>query len=187
MYGSRVDAEGKTIQGDSSFVAGVAGERVEGNTIQSIEFAKDKDGNVIDTRAVVTFKQANGALVRWTIFEATEPWQMDNLNKSIKHLATKVMTEEEYYAGLELGGSPSSFQDFIKKVSALIVPKAAGKLFTMKFVFRNGYLTIPSFPNWIATPENANSLSTNPKYDFYTAEQPTSIAVSAPVIGSDVF
>jgi hypothetical protein len=187
MYGSRVDAEGKAIQGDSSFVAGVAGERVVGNTIQSIGLATDKEGNVVENRATIEFKQASGKVVRWTVFEATEPWQFDNLNKNIKHLATKVMTEEEYYAGMEAGGTPANFQAFINKVSALIMPKAAGKVFTMKFVYKNGYLSIPSFPNWIATPENASSLTTNAKYDFYTPEVPSEVAAEGVPAEGNVF
>tara|TARA_R110002126_G_scaffold47605_3_gene133354 strand:+ start:5990 stop:6556 length:567 start_codon:yes stop_codon:yes gene_type:complete len=184
MYGSRVDAEGKAIQGDSSFVPAVAGERVVGNTLVSIGLAEDKDGNTVETRATLLFKQANGGNVRVTLFEATEGWQFDNLNKQIKHLATKVMTEEEYYAGLEAGGAPSNFTEFINKVAALIMPKAAGKVFTMKFVYKNGYLSVPSFPNWIANPENADTLSTNAKYDKYVAEE-ASAAPAAAATGTD--
>jgi len=174
MYGSRVDSEGKAIQSDSGYAAAVTGERVEGNKLISIGLAEDKDGNTIESRATITFEQANGAKVRLTLFEATEPWQFDSLNKQVKHLATKLMTEEEYYAGLEAGGAPSNFVEFINKVSALLMPRAAGKVFTMKFVYINGYVSVPKYPNWIALPENANTLSTNPKYDQYTAEAPTS-------------
>lgn len=190
MYGSRVDSEGKAIQGDSSYVSPVAGERVEGNTLESIALAEDKDGNTIENRAVVTFKQANGSFVRWTLFEATEQWQFDNLNRGVKHLATKLMTEEEYYAGLEAGGAPTNFVAFINKLASLLMPRAAGKLFTMKFVYKNGYVTVPSFPNWIALPENADTLSTNAKYDKYTPEEETSeetIVGAAPQTSSDVF
>ena len=188
MYGSRVDSEGKAIQGDSGYAKPVTGERVEGNKLISIGLAEDKDGNTIESRAVVTFEQANGSKVRLTLFEATEPWQFDSLNKQVKHLATKLMTEEEYYAGLEAGGAPSNFVEFISKVSALLMPKAAGKVFTMKFVYLNGYVSIPKFPNWIATPENADTLSTNPKYDVYTPEVPTAAAeVAEAGADGDVF
>lgn len=186
MYGSRVDAEGKEIQGDSGYVSPVAGERVEGNTLESIKLSEDKEGNTVESRATLLFKQANGSNVKVTLFEATEDWQFTNLNKQIKHLATKVMTEEEYYAGIEANGSPQNFPSFIKKVSDLVMPKASGKVFTMKFVYKNGYLTVPSFPNWIALPENANTLSTNKKYDKYEQEEPTSPKVNIPATG-DVF
>lgn len=174
MYGSKVDGSGKEIQGDSTYLSPVAGERVEGNTLVSIGLAKDKDDNVIDTRANIVFQQANGAQVRLTLFEAVEQWQFDNLNKQVKHLATKLMTEEEYYAGINAGGAPTGFQDFIAKISNLFMPLAAGKLFTMKFIYKNGYVSVPSFPNWIALPENADTLTTNPKYDKYVKEEPTS-------------
>ena len=173
MYGSRVDEKGQAIQGDSSYVQPVAGERVEGNVLESIGLAQDKDGNTIETRATLTFKQKNGALVKIALFEGSEGWQIANLNKTIKHLATKVMTEEEYYAGIEAGGAPSNFVEFINKVSSIVMPKAAGKVFTMKFVYKKGYLTIPTYPNWIALPENADTLSTNAKYDSYVKEEPT--------------
>lgn len=174
MYGSKVDGSGKEIQGDSTYLSPVAGERVEGNTLVSIGLAEDKDGNVVDTRANVVFQQANGAQVRLTLFEAVEQWQFDGLNRQVKHLATKLMTEEAYYAGINAGGAPTGFQDFIAKVSSLLMPLAAGKLFTMKFVYKNGYISLPSFPNWIALPENADTLTTNPKYDKYVKEEPTS-------------
>lgn len=176
MYGSKVDGSGKEIQGDSTYLSPVAGERVEGNTLVSIGLAEDKDGNVVDTRANIVFQQANGAQVRLTLFEAVEQWQFDGLNRQVKHLATKLMTEEEYYAGINAGGAPTGFQDFIAKVSNLLMPLAAGKLFTMKFVYKNGYISLPSFPNWIALPENADTLTTNPKYDKYVKEEPTDVA-----------
>ena len=167
MYGSKVDGSGKEIQGDSTYLAPVAGERVEGNTLVSIGLAEDKDGNVVDTRANIVFQQANKAQVKLTLFEATEEWQFTNLNKQVKHIATKLMTEDEYYAGINKGGAPAGFQDFVTKISKMFLPKAEGKLFTMKFVYKNNYVTVPSFPNWMALPENADTLSTNEKYDKY--------------------
>ena len=190
MYGSKVDGSGKEIQGDSTYLSPVAGERVEGNTLVSIGLAEDKDGNIVDTRANIIFQQDNGAQVRITLFEAVEQWQFDSLNKQVKHVATKLMTEEQYYTGINAGGAPTGFQDFIAKVSGLLTPLAAGKLFTMKFVYKNGYVGVPSFPNWIALPENADTLTTNPKYDKYIKEEPTNVA-EGPVAGvptsSDVF
>tara|TARA_R110000822_G_scaffold152136_5_gene291439 strand:+ start:4599 stop:5171 length:573 start_codon:yes stop_codon:yes gene_type:complete len=190
MYGSKVDGSGKEIQGDSTYLSPVAGERVEGNTLVSIGLAEDKDGNIVDTRANIIFQQDNGAQVRITLFEAVEQWQFDSLNKQVKHVATKLMTEEQYYTGINAGGAPTGFQDFIAKVSGLLTPLAAGKLFTMKFVYKNGYVGVPSFPNWIALPENADTLTTNPKYDKYIKEEPTDVA-EGPVAGvptsSDVF
>ena len=181
MYGSRTDSKGQAVTGDSAYLAPVTGERVEGNTIASIGLATDKDGNTLETRATVEFQQASGAKVRWTIFEAQEDWQFDSLNRNVKHLATKLMTEDEYYAGI---GAPADFPSFINALSALIMPKAAGKVFTMKFVYNNGYVTVPRFPNWIATPENANTLSTNPKYDKYEPEEaseaPAEVAEDSP-------
>ena len=188
MYGSRLDSKGEAIQENSQYATPIAGERVKGNTLESIALAEDKDGNIVETRANVVFKQANGSTVRWAIFEAREDWQFDSLNKNIKHLATKLMTEEEYYAGIEKGGAPSDFVSFIDKLSKLLVPKAKGKLFTIKFVYKKGYVTIPSFPNWIALPENESSLTTNPKYDKYVPEEPTAEEeVASSTVGSDVF
>jgi hypothetical protein len=184
MYGSRTDSKGQAISGDSAYVAPVTGERVEGNTLAAIGLATDKDGNTVDTRATVEFQQANGAKVRWTLFEpqdGEDGWQKDALERNVKHLATKIMTEDEYYAGMEAGGGAPDFPSFINKLSSLLVPAAAGKVFTMKFVYNNGYVTVPRFPNWIATPENANTLSTNPKYDKYEPE----VASEAPAVEVD--
>tara|TARA_B100001939_G_C16766632_1_gene540716 strand:+ start:148 stop:714 length:567 start_codon:yes stop_codon:yes gene_type:complete len=188
MYGSRLDSKGEAIQENSQYTNPVAGERVKGNTIESIGLAEDKDGNIVETRANVVFKQANGATVRWTIFEAQEDWQFDSLNRNIKHLATKLMTEDEYYAGIEAGGAPTDFVSFIDKLAKLLLPKAQGKQFTMKFVYKKGYVSVPSFPNWIALPENEDTLSTNPKYDKYEKEEPTEEAdIATSSVGSDVF
>lgn len=190
MYGSRTDEKGNAIQGDSGYVQPVTGERVEGNTLASIGLAKDKDGNEVETRATVVFNQANGSSVRWTIFEPQDgeenKWQYTNLNKQVKHLATKLMTEDEFYDGIEAGGAPADFPSFIAKINALFMPKAVGKVFTMKFVYSNGYVTIPKFPNWIALPENADTLSTNPKYDKYEPEVATEAPADVPADG-DVF
>lgn len=182
-YGSKVDSTGKEVNGDSSFVAPITGERVVGNTIASIGLAKDKDGNTVSSRATIEFKQANGSTVRLALFEASEPWQFDQINRTAKHLATKVVTEEAFYAAV---GGASDFTSFIKALSDLIMPAAAGRVFTMKFVYNNGYVTVPKFPNWIAAPENADTLSTNAKYDKYTAEESTPAPEAIPASG-DVF
>lgn len=177
MYGSRVDSKGQAVTSDSSYVAAETGERVQGNTIASIGLAKDKEGNTVETRATIEFQQASGAKVRWTLFEPQEgegnEWQKDALERNIKHVATKVMTEDQYYTALETGGSPQNFQEFIAKLATIILPAAAGKVFTMKFVYINGYVTVPKFPNWITTPDNEDTLSTNPRYDKYVAEAPS--------------
>jgi hypothetical protein len=191
MYGSRTDSKGQAIQGDSSFVSAVAGERVPGNTLVSIGLSEDKDGNVVETRATIEFQQSNGAKVRMTIFEPNDDdqqrfeQQQVSVERNIKHLATKLMTEDEYYSGMEAGGLPKTFPAFIAKVSALLMPKAAGKVFTMKFVYSNGWVTVPKFPNWIALPGNEDTLSTNAKYDKYTPETPS--AAPSVVANGDVF
>jgi cell division protein FtsI/penicillin-binding protein 2 len=182
-YGSKVDSTGKEVSGDSSFVQAVTGERIVGNTIKSIGLAKDKDGNIVETRATIEFKQSNGATVRLTLFEAKEDWQFDQINRTAKHLATKVVTEEQFYAAV---ANASDFPSFIKALSDLIMPASAGKVFTMKFVYNNGYVSVPKFPNWIAAPENADTLSTNAKYDKYTAEEATPAPNAIPATG-DVF
>jgi hypothetical protein len=190
MYGSRVDSEGKAIQGDSAFVAPETGERVQGNTIASIGLAKDKEGNTVETRATIEFQQASGAKVRWTLFEPQEgegnEWQKTALERNVKHMATKVMTEDEYHSAMEAGTPAEDFQSFISKLAQIILPAAAGKVFTMKFVYNNGYVTVPKFPNWITTPDNENTLSTNARYDKYEAEAPSE-APAAGTANSNVF
>tara|TARA_R110002020_G_scaffold22721_3_gene76419 strand:- start:187 stop:753 length:567 start_codon:yes stop_codon:yes gene_type:complete len=173
MYGSRVDEEGKEIQGDSSFVQAKAGERVAGVKLASIGLATDREGNTIENRANIIFEQEGGAKVFVTLFEATEDWQFKAINTKIKHIATKLMTEEEYYTALNAGGSPGGFGEFIAKISSIFMPLAEGKVFTMKFVYLKGYLTVPNFPNWMALPGNEDTLSTNPKFDKYVNEEPT--------------
>lgn len=183
-YGAKVDSTGKAVEADSGYVQAKTGERVEGNIIESIGMDSDKDGNLLDDRAKVVFKQANGSKVRLTLFKAVEGWQFDNINKTTKHIATKVVSEEAFYAAV---GAASDFPSFIKAFSELVMPAAQGKVFTMKFVYSKGYVSVPKFPNWIALPENADTLSTNAKYDSYTAEESTPApAQNIPATG-DVF
>ena len=202
QYGSRVDSSGEVIKDNEVRLRPVAGEKVEGNTIVSIGMDKDKDGNPTSNRAAVEFKQANGTVVKWSIFEpqpSTEriidkfgkevgnnDWQLDKMNKNIRHLATKIVSEDEYFAAIEANGGPKSFVDFINRVSKVLMPEVAGKLFTMKFVYLKGYVSIPNFPHWIATPDNTDALITT-KSDSYVPEKPSATPLTKAVSSPDAF
>jgi len=172
IFGAKLDSSGKELQGDSSYVKPAVGERVVGNKLTNIEFIRKEDGK---ESAKVTFTQSNGAALVWVVFSPETEKQLDSVNKNVKHLCTKFVTEEEFHAL-----QSNSFEGFISGVKSLILDKAADKVFTMKIVYnKKGYASLPYFPNWIALPGNEDTLSTNPRYDFYEVpEKPQSSALA---------
>jgi len=174
-YGSRTNSEGEAHRGDGRMPV-MTGERVVGCTLQAIEMAKDDNGQVIPGRAVVRFTQPNGSTFQQMYFESDQDWAIDRTNQQFLHLATKMVTEEEYYAAI---GTAASFSDFIAKVSGALMPASQGKGFTLKIALResngNYFPTFPNYPNFIELDGTMPStLSTNPKYDFYEAPAATS-------------
>ncbi len=167
-YGSRTNAEGEAHRGDGRMPV-MTGEKVEGCKLQTIEMATDDSGQVIAGRAVVRFTQPNGSTFQQMYFESDQDWAIDRTNQQFLHMATKMITEEEYYNAI---GTATSFSDFISKVSGALMPASQGKSFTLKIALResNGsyFPTFPNYPNFIELDgTNPSTLSTNPKYDFY--------------------
>jgi hypothetical protein len=173
MYGSGKNSKGEEIQANNSVVLPVAGERVKGNKFISFDFAKDKDENVVEDRAEFVFKQESGALVKISLFEGEEDWQIDNINRTVKHICTKLTSEEIYKEKIEAKPA-SSFANFVSKIKSLLKDvDFSDKVYTMKFVYnKKGYVNVPQFPNFIATPDKEDTLTTNPKYDKYELEKP---------------
>jgi len=186
-YGSRTDSEGKAISANGTMPV-TTGERVVGNEIVSLAMAEDKDGNKLDSRAVLTFKQASGAIFRVMFFDSSEDWAMKNLNTTMVHICTKIVSEDAYYAAVD--GS-SDFASFINNIATKVIPSAAGKKFTMKVILKHNkskdayYPNLPNFPNYIeldgTTPTTIGK--TNPKYDIYSIPAATTVAAGAAVEG----
>lgn len=176
-YGSRTNADGEAHRGDGRMPV-MTGERVVGCTLQEVAMATDDNGQVIPNRAVVRFQQPNGSTFQQMYFESDQDWAIDRTNQQFLHLATKLVTEEEYYAAI---GTATSFSDFIAKVSGSLMPASQGKSFTLKIALResngNYFPTFPNYPNFIELDGTTPStLSTNAKYDFYEAPSATSAA-----------
>lgn len=174
MYGKSTNSKGEELSADSSYVLPVAGERVKGNKFISFDFGKDGE-DVSEERAEFVFKQANGALVKISLFAGEEEWQIDNINRTVKHICTKLISEEAYKEKIE-NKPASSFANFVTKIKNLLKDEDfSDKVFTMKFVYnKKGYISVPSFPNFITTPDKEDILSTNPKYDNYELKTPVS-------------
>jgi len=178
-YGSKVNSEGKSITADG-FSPIMVGERVVGNKIKGVEFAKNEDTSINEDRAFIIIEQTNGAEYRHMLTNSDNVKAQDIANRTVLHLATKFMTEEEYYAAL---ANPSSFKEFVTALKDRVFPRAVGKTFTMKFTYRqNGdkfYAGFPTFPNFVELDGTTPSgLSTNPKFDIY--ETPTRSNVAPP-------
>jgi hypothetical protein len=173
MYGKSTNSKGETLASDSSYVLPVAGERVKGNKFISFDFSKDKDEQVQEDRAEFVFKQAGGALVKISLFEGEEDWQVDQVNRTVKHICTKLVGETVYAEKIEAKPA-SSFANFISKIKNMLKDEDfTTKEFTMKFVYnKKGYITVPTYPNFITTTDKEDILSTNPKYDKYELEKP---------------
>ena len=174
-YGSKTNADGAAHKGDGRMPV-MTGERVVGCTLQQIAMATDDNGQVIPNRAVVRFQQPNGSTFQQMYFESDQDWAIDRTNQQFLHLATKMITEDAYYAAIE---GAASFSDFIAKVSAALTPASQGKSFTMKITLResngNYFPTFPNYPNFVELDGTTPStLSTNAKYDFYEAPSATS-------------
>ena len=169
MFGSKVDSTGKEVTDGSSYVKPLVGERVPGNKLTDIEFVRKDDGK---ESAKFTFTQSNGAKLIWVVFAPENEKQLDSVNTNTKHLCTKYVTEEEFHAL-----QSNSFESYINGIKGLILDKASALEVTMKIVYnKKGYASLPYFPNWIALPGKEDTLSTNPRYDFYEVPEKTSPA-----------
>jgi hypothetical protein len=183
MYGSRTDNDGAAINANGSSPI-LAGEQVEGNKIESLKMAEDQNGNPSTNRATLTFLQRNGARFTHSFWDSTEEWAIVQVNREMLHICTKIVSEEEYYSILEEHGD-GSFAGLISAVSEHILPKAEGKTFRLKIIYKenksNGkwYPNFPKFPNFIELDGTSpSSFSTNPKYDVYAMPTPSNMSAT---------
>jgi hypothetical protein len=177
-YGSRTDETGAELRADGAAPI-LTGQNVTGNVITYFGMSKDQDGNTVDNRAEIQFRQSNGAKFTYTFFDSDQGWAQDKVNTELLHICTKLgVTKDEYYAALP--GENISFTSMITAIQENIMPKAEGKTFTLKIVYKenknNGkwYAQFPNFPNFIEEDgTNPTTFNTNPKYDFYTIPSAT--------------
>lgn len=192
-YGSKTDSEGLEIRANGNAPI-LTGEQVKGNKITYFGMSTDSQtGETLSNRAEIKFLQSNGATFTYTFFDSDQDWAQDKVNKELLHICSKFVSKDEYYAALP--GENITFTSFIGAIQEKIMPKAEGKTFTLKIIYRenknNGkwYPQFPNFPNFIELDGTTPStLSTNPKYDFY--EIPTSNTeeeLTSSTTGGDVF
>jgi hypothetical protein len=145
-YGSKTTSDGKQIAADENRVSPSVG-IVNDCTIKGV-FELNEDKSV----ASITFVQPNGTEITHKEWVSTDAAGIDDTNRRVKHICTKLVTEAEYNAMPEA----TSFENFFANVNQLIAGKTAGK-FRMLFHYNNkGYVTVPRYPNFI------ESMSTNP-------------------------
>lgn len=172
MYGSKLDETGKEIQAKGVMPL-MTGEKVVGCKLVSFGPATNPTTNEVDpNRFQIVFEQSNGKLFTQSYYNNEASWAQTNLNRAMLHICTSFISIEEYYAVVE--GS-ADFVDFMNRIQTKIMPKAIGKGFTLKITYSQQkssgkwYAGFPSYPNYIELDgTKPSTLTTNPKYDFYT-------------------
>lgn len=154
-YGSNKTSDGKVIAADDVRILPVVGV-VENCTIKG-GFVVSED----ERSAGITFIQENGAEVTHKEWNNDEQPAIDDTNRRVKHICTKIIKEADYLKAVE--GS-SSFTDFIARVNKAIEGSIkADNKYRMIFHYNNkGYVTVPRYPNFIesmATTPSKLSLS----------------------------
>lgn len=165
----------------------IAGVRIDNCELVSIGLGTNKNGEVIPNLCRIEIKQPNGCIVSKTIFEpqpSTEQitktrkngetytegnndWQLQALNDSMKHVSTKFVTEDEYYAAIEANGGVKTFQEFVTRVSNLVMPVSKGVKFAAKCTYDNkGYVQVAKFVPFMATVGNESTLVARPGDKF---------------------
>lgn len=180
-YGAKITADGKEVRANGSMPK-LTGERVIGNVIEYFGMSTDINDNPVTNFAEIRFRQSNGALFVHKFRDSELDWMVDNLNKSMLHICTKIVTEAEYYVALE---GTTNFSQFIEAVKTKIIPKALNMTFTCKITLRENtnvespsygqwFTQFPQFPNFIEVDKTIPStLTTNPKYDIYIIPEAT--------------
>ena len=155
MYGSNKNTEEKSYP----VVGTVTNPTISGNSIEGFELSED--GN----RFTITFKQPNGSLVKHSEFNNEADWAQDETSRRIRHIATKIVSDDDYSAAIS---ETSSFGDFMSKVTNLIGNKHIGLMFNMLYVYnKKGYVSLPKYPNFIekdgTSPSTINLSAYNQK------------------------
>ncbi len=154
------------VDGDSVKVSPCVGFQ-DNCTIKST-FEVSEDGKT----ASMTFVQSNGAEVVMKEWDNEKEADAVETSKRVKHICTKILSEEEYNAAI---GDAASFGDFFAKVNRAIVGKLQGT-FRMVFHYNNkGYVTVPRYPNFIQKmgETDAKKVLVMTKYVADRQERPT--------------
>lgn len=154
-YGSNVGADGKPISADENRLTPIVG--ILDNVKIKDTFEISEDGGT----ASITFIQENGAEVTHKEWSSDDPSNIEETNKRVKHICTKIVSEQEYTTAVS---GATGFGDFFNRVSNLLRGKTNG-LFRMLFHYnKKGYVTVPRFPNFIESMDVKVSKITMNKY-----------------------
>lgn len=149
-YGSNKTSDGKVIAADDTRILPVVG--IVENCVVKGGFEMSEDGR----SAGITFVQENGAEVNHKEWNNEDAAAIDDTNRRVKHICTKLMSEAVYLKAVE--GS-SSFDTFIANVNKAIAAVEGLKDMKFRMIFHyngKGYVTVPRYPNFI------ESMSVNP-------------------------
>jgi hypothetical protein len=153
-YGSKKTSSGKEISADENRLLPNVG--IQENCTMKGVFELSDDNKY----ASMIFVQSNGAEVSHKEWDNDDEASQDDLNRRIKHICTKLVSEAEFDTLPET----NSFAEYINAVNALIQGKTEG-MFRMLFHYNNkGYVCVPRYPNFIEKMEVKPSKITVSKY-----------------------
>jgi hypothetical protein len=208
MFGTNKKSDGSDISTEGKTPV-LVGERVLGNVFTGARWYNEDHKSF-----VIEFKQTNGATFTHRFNRPNKDSvafekSVDFLNTQMLHIATKVMTEQEYLTAVSLPSDIGDdvyvkFEAFVNKLFTNVFSKMMNKVYNLKITYRfetgeDGKIyslpQLPLFPSFIEKGDTTESLfSTNPTYDFYerktiSKEVPSteipSIGAEAP--GADIF
>jgi hypothetical protein len=182
MFGTKTDSTGKDLAINGAMPLQV-GERVTGHTISYFGKSKDMNGNVTSDAYEIQFTQSTGRIFTHKFFKPTEGWQIDDVKRTCVHICSKIVTSDEYF---DIVANCATFESLMDTIQSQIMPKAAGMTFSLKLVYAQRkttlkwYPSFPKFPNFIEVDGTSPStLSTNPKYDFYSIPEESAAPVAS--------
>lgn len=140
-YGSNKTSDGKVIAADDTRILPVVG-IVENCVVKGIfEISEDQKS------AGITFIQPNGGEVTHKEWDNDDEGAIDDTNRRVKHICTKLISEAEYLNAVK---ESSSFLTFINCVNKAIEGAINDDKFRMIFHYNNkGYVTVPRYPNFM--------------------------------------
>lgn len=153
-----------------------AGLCVKNNILESFDFDTDQNGNIVENRACIIFKQSNGFMFKQTFMDGEADWMQEKLNRDIFHICNQMVSADEYNKAVE---GVNNFREFITTVRDEIISKHIGDSFNLKITYSENkntgksYAGFPKIPNFIEPATTMiSTFVDNPTYDKYMAIKP---------------
>lgn len=103
----------------------------------------DKEGNATPTRGAISFEDANGRKFSYKFFDTTMDWAIQKNHKVLEHLASTVMSVEQFAEVVQKATSDDSFETYMNTIGNAIMKLAKGQTFNVKLIYdKKGFLTL---------------------------------------------